>query len=50
MNNNTFMEVDSWCGKQEEWEIESIFGYSFDTEEDISSISEWINSGEDIWK
>jgi len=49
-NNAKFMEVDSLCGKPNEWEIESVCGDSIDTEEDVSSISEWINSDDDFWK
>ena len=48
-NDTACMEVDSLCGKPNEWEMESVCGDSLDTEEDISLIPEWINSGEDFW-
>lgn len=50
MNDLVSMEVDSFCVRPNEWEMESICGDSLDTEEDISSIPEWINSNEDFWK
>ena len=50
MNDIASMEVDSFCVKPNYWEMESICGDSLDTEEDISSIPEWINGSEDVWK
>ena len=48
-NDTACMKMDSFCVGSNEWEIESVYGDSLDTEEDISSIPEWINSVEDFW-
>lgn len=50
INDEARMEIDSLCGRPNEWEIDTLCGDSIDTEEDMSSISEWINSDEDFWK
>ena len=50
INDAVCMEIESLCGRPNEWKIESICDDSIDTEEDMSSISEWINSDEDFWK
>eukprot|EP00555_Chaetoceros_dichaeta_P008515 CAMPEP_0198260310 /NCGR_PEP_ID=MMETSP1447-20131203/9319_1 /TAXON_ID=420782 /ORGANISM="Chaetoceros dichaeta, Strain CCMP1751" /LENGTH=137 /DNA_ID=CAMNT_0043947941 /DNA_START=167 /DNA_END=583 /DNA_ORIENTATION=- len=50
MNNAKLMDMDSLCGRPNEWKIESVCGDSIDTEEDMSSISEWINSDNDFWQ
>lgn len=49
-NDITSMEVDSFCAKSNHWEIQSIYEDSRNTEEDISTIPEWINGSEDVWK
>eukprot|EP00555_Chaetoceros_dichaeta_P015409 CAMPEP_0198275398 /NCGR_PEP_ID=MMETSP1447-20131203/64402_1 /TAXON_ID=420782 /ORGANISM="Chaetoceros dichaeta, Strain CCMP1751" /LENGTH=160 /DNA_ID=CAMNT_0043970219 /DNA_START=44 /DNA_END=526 /DNA_ORIENTATION=+ len=44
------MDVDALYNRPNDWEMESICGDSLDTEEDVSSILEWISSGnEHIW-
>ena len=46
----TSMEVDSLCELNSEWRMESICGDSLDTEEDMGSIRECIDSeNEDFW-
>lgn len=50
MNDKACEENYSLCGRPNEWEIESFCGDSIDTDEDMSSISEWINNDEDFWK
>jgi len=50
MCDTDYMEVDALYNRPNDWEMESICGDSLDTEEDVSSILEWISSGnEDIW-
>ena len=50
INDIASMEIDSFCDRPTSWEIESICDDSLDTEEDISSIAEWINGNEELWK
>ena len=49
IDDSACMQLDSLCDKPNEWEIQSVCGDSIETEEDISSIPQWISSDEDFW-